>query len=330
MSFTNFPNGITSFGLPVVGSAPMIPAGGNHYWVHPAIGSDSNDGSAPTARRAMATVRAAYTKTRDGYNDCVHLVGNGVLGGGAMETATITWANSACHLIGHCAPTMIGQRARIGTLSTATAPAVIMTVSGNGCMFYNVEWINEYHTADVAHAAVACSGQRNWFGNCQISGMAHATAGDRTGGTSLDLTGGDECTFEHCYIGLDTIPRSTTNTEILLAGHATRNIFRSCFIAAYADNAGHYFVSAPSTASIDRYAWFHDCIFYNAVGSAATTMTVAMKVAAAAGGLILLTGSTVVFGATDWADDFTSVRQLLMPNASSNFNTVAGLGIAPA
>ena len=43
MGFTNYPNGITSFGIPVVGGAEM-PLTGKHFFIDPVNGNDGNTG----------------------------------------------------------------------------------------------------------------------------------------------------------------------------------------------------------------------------------------------------------------------------------------------
>ena len=57
MPFTNFPNGITSMGIPVLGGA-AIPFGvardAKVFFIDPRIGSDSNDGLSP--RKPLAIV----------------------------------------------------------------------------------------------------------------------------------------------------------------------------------------------------------------------------------------------------------------------------------
>ena len=84
-------------------------------------------------------------------------------------------------------------------------------------------------------------------------------------------------------------------------------MFRGCFISSFADNAGHLWVKAASAADVDRFVEFKDCTFFNAIGSTGTTMTVGMDLHVSLGGLVLLTGTTMMVGATDWADNFTNV-----------------------
>ena len=72
-ALTNFPNGITSFGIPVFGGS-IPPFTGQYLFVDYVNGSDGNDGSPGTP---MKTLAAAYAKTTSGKNDVIFLVGDG-------------------------------------------------------------------------------------------------------------------------------------------------------------------------------------------------------------------------------------------------------------
>src|SRR3990167_5971325 len=108
MSLTAFPNGVSSFGIPVLSS--NIPFGVNSrvYFVAPyrttANGaSDGNDGLSP--RRALKTVfgtSGAFSKCRDNKNDTIIMIPSG---DSAAETtgdidAAQDWNKDLVHLIG--------------------------------------------------------------------------------------------------------------------------------------------------------------------------------------------------------------------------------------
>lgn len=302
--FTDFPNGITSFGVPVFGTPGLVGmSGAKVYFVDPTsgIGSDGYEG---TADRPMLTLEAAYDKLVSGRGDTIVLKGGPDSSGSTSMTvrlaAAFTWAKHNCRLIGLSSPTRVGQRSRITGPAAGGTFSPVFTVSGSGNEFLNFAVFDDYTVDPVA---VKVTGQRNYFGNVNMQGMGAATGADDAAGASLWIAAGAENTFEKCTIGLDTIPRSTTNGEILLTAAATRNVFHDCDIVSYSDNAGHLFVKAANSGDLDRYTLFNDCRFHNAPTGIAsgTTMTQAMNVHASAGGYIWVTGMSSLLGATDWA-----------------------------
>jgi hypothetical protein len=84
MSFTNFPNGITSFGIPVVPYSDFIHVGSTttsdtnivvgerHFWVNGNFGSDGNDGLNPSF--PLKTMAAVFARINSG--DIIHMTGN--------------------------------------------------------------------------------------------------------------------------------------------------------------------------------------------------------------------------------------------------------------
>lgn len=107
--------------------------------------------------------------------------------------------------------------------------ATMVTISGSGCIFKN---ISIFHGVDQAAALTATSvtGSRNYFENVRIAGIGNDTQ-DAANACSLKLDGASENTFVNCVIGLDTIAAGTAaNSEILVDGGASRNLFKDCKI----------------------------------------------------------------------------------------------------
>ena len=111
-------------------------ATGNIYYCDPVNGNDLNNGLGPNS--AVQSLAAGYALLVSGNNDVLILDSNGASTGSARIT-TFTWAKSACHLIGVCAPAALSQRARIAfpTTSGLTVTAAFFTVTGSGCLFQN-------------------------------------------------------------------------------------------------------------------------------------------------------------------------------------------------
>jgi len=276
----------------------LLNPGAKAYFVDPEFGAAGNPG---TYKKPLATVAAAYALCRTGRGDTVFYRGGpDVNGATTLHTTYLTeefaWAKDNTHLIGLGAPTMVGQRARFATVSAGDFTPMF-SVSGDSCRFENLQF---FDGATTNPQCVEVTGQRNYFRNVMIGGMGAATGADDASACSLFLNGGAENTFDECYIGLDTVARSTTNAEIMLEAAATRNIFRRCFIASFADNNGHLFVKIDGSGDMDRFVWFDGCTFYNAIESTGTAMTQAMNVHNTCGGMVILTGCALI-GATDWA-----------------------------
>lgn len=294
----NFPTG--TFTVPYVGGMPAL-WGGNIYYADPGnITGRAAAGNPGTIEYPFSTVVGAYNACTAEQNDTVVFLGDGTTTASERLASTFTWSKSATHLIGVTAPTRVAQRCRFTGPSTGGTFSPLMTVSGNGCIFVNFSMFDDYTVDPVC---LKVTGQRNYFGNVHIGGMGAATGADDAAGASLWLSGGAENTFENCVIGLDTIPRSTTNGEILMDTAAKRNFFENCDIVSYSDSNGHLFVKAANSGDLDRWTVFNNCRFHNAPTGIAsgTTMLQAMNVHASAGGYIWVTGDSSAVGCTDWA-----------------------------
>lgn len=304
MGFTNFPNGISSFGVPIMGGSMTVPVmgkGAKAFFVDPANGSDSNRGDDP--ERPLDTVSQALSQTVDKRGDVIYLMNDGNTSGTSREDSTITWSNDNTHLIGWCAPTVLSQRARISPTTTNTSIVTPqLTVSGHGNIFMNISLFEGTSEDSTASECVRVTGNRNYFRNVAMMNMGDATnghSGDEANSCHLKISGGEENTFDGCYIGLDTAARSTTNANVELVSSATRNVFRDCIFPAFADAASVLFVKIDGASDIDRYVLFERCLFHNAINSTGTTMTAALSVHASAGGTVILNNCTQI-GATEW------------------------------
>lgn len=76
MPLTNFPNGITSFGMPVIGSGGQLipPSSGTYYFVCSVTGNDGNTGK--DIAKPLATLNAAYDKCVANKSDVIVVLEN--------------------------------------------------------------------------------------------------------------------------------------------------------------------------------------------------------------------------------------------------------------
>ncbi len=275
---TNF-----SGGLAVNGAAVLpfgIPPGGNVYYLDPAHGSDSYDGSSPQS--AFATLATAYAALTANQNDVLYYIAGA---SSITVSAAFTWAKSYTHFIGLCAPTRIGQRARIFQLSTLTAASPLVTISASGCIFANLYIFQGVNDA-TSLINVQVTGGRNYFENVHFAGGGHATQAV-DGGASLALGGTQTCeenTFVRCTIGVDTVDAATGMRALAFNGtEAHRNEFRECTFRLRAGNAGACFIELDTTAAaIDRDTVFDNCLFIN--NSTSNDMDSAIVIPATAAG----------------------------------------------
>ena len=140
MAITNFPNGVSSFGLPLVGSGPIFTTG-KVYFVSSVTGSNGNDGLSPD--RPWSTVDYAIGRTTANQGDHIIVMPN------HAETSTNTagfWAFDVAGItaigIGH-----YNQRPRL-LLDAGTTASV--TVSAADVKLKNFEIASG--TADVTNA----------------------------------------------------------------------------------------------------------------------------------------------------------------------------------
>lgn len=342
-SLTNFPNGITSFGVPVLGGIGGIPFTGKYWFVDPVNGLDGNPGNAPGPGKALQTLYRAHELAADGNNDVVILIGNGQASGSARlslanaqavdstaTAGTLNWTKNALHLVGVCAPTGVAQRARIappsGTYTQATfGSGNFVVVTGSGCYFSNFSVFNGFSIGGTDQIAWTDNGNRNCYVNVDLFGAADAASGADTGSRSLKIGSGGsgELTFYGCVIGGDTVDRSDANASLEFAGGTPRNTFINCTFPMRATNAGVLSILCTGAASIDRWQRFDNCLFLNAMSSGATAQTVVVSMTNAAPGGYLAMNNCGFVGnsSTNWGDTNALANMYVLgatPTAASN------------
>lgn len=313
MPITPFPHGVSSFGtpigiLPVMGGRITATGDAKHYFVDPANGDDTNTGLAP--EEALNTVSAAYDLTVDKSGDVIHLLNDGNTSGSSVESTTITWSNDNVHLVGHCAPVMLSQRARI-VWQGAPVVTPLINVTGNGNSFTNVSIIEETTASGTASVGVRVSGARNYFENVAIMSMVNTNTGSEADSSVLKLSGGSENTFRNCYIGVDTSARSAANASVEFESAATRNAFFDCMFMMFATASSPVFVEASSNSDIDRWVLFERCKFINPDNiTACSTITQAFNVVNGSNlGGVIMVYNCIFDGVTDiFNGGSTSIR----------------------
>lgn len=152
---TNFPNGLASYGIPLIGSGSQLPiTNGNYYYVSSVTGSSGNTGT--TISSPKATLQQAINLCTAANNDVV------VLLPGHAETVTATSValnKSTVQIIA------LGTGSTRATFTFDTAAATI-TVSATNVSIVNCRFVANF--ANVASAftlttAVSCKIRDNEF-----------------------------------------------------------------------------------------------------------------------------------------------------------------------
>lgn len=343
MPLTNFPNGITSFGVPVLGGVGGLPLTGNYWFVDPASGADGNVGTSPEF--PFATLYRAVQKAADGNNDVIVLIGNGQTSGTARlstalaqtldstaTTGTLNWNKNALHLIGVAAPTKVGSRARIapptGTYTASTFGSnAFVNVTGVGCIFMNIDVFCGFSTGANGMIAWTEAGGRNYYNNVNIQGMGDAASAAGANSRTLKITS-SENTFSGCTLGLDTVARSAANATVEFASGTARNTFDDCIFPFQTSAATPLGVLASAAAAMDRWQLFNGCSFINNVASTSTTMDALGTLPASAGGLILFKDATLV-GITEFGTDANSLGQMYVDGGAPTAGTT-GIAVNPS
>jgi len=300
---------------------------GNIYYLDPYAGYDGNSGQYPSA--AVKTFATGYNLLRDGKNDVLVLIENGLNTATARIDSAFTWSKNATHLVGISPATYVSQRARLAPSSGTTAFANLFSLSGSGCLFSNVQLFDGFDTGTTAQIALTVTGGRNLFQSCHIAGMGDSTsAGSATSRCVKFGAGGSENVFRKCAIGVDTVARTAANANVEFSGGCARNMFEDCIFPILATSATVLGLLTSAAAASDRFQYFNRCLFVNAVKSTGTAMTALATLAASTGGMIVLKDCTAV-GVTDLFSDATTAAQMYIDGAAPT-TTTTGLAVNPA
>ena len=233
MSFTNFPNGITSFGIPILGSGDVIT--GNVFFVDSVTGSNSNLG---TRAKPFATIDYAIGKCTATNGDVIYVLPTHVetisaaggitcdvagisiigLGWGNMRP-TITWSETASSLL------VTAANVRIKNIRTTLSKDEVVSmvkVSAAGCILDTVDF--------VPYGALGATGQALQFllttadaDDLVVANCRHlqytATAGDTIW---IQLVGTDNTRIINNSIAV--VPRAATNSLAISGSTASTNV----------------------------------------------------------------------------------------------------------
>lgn len=286
MSLTNFPNGISSFGVPVVGGG--LPATkGRYIFVDYGNGSDGNDGLSPET--AVKTIAQAYSMATTNMDDVIALIGSST----HALTEMLTVAKNRVHFIGvdGTPGRMYGQNAKI-SIGVTTAATDIAAVKNTGVRnsFHNIKFISN-NTVDEGLYAVAEGGEYALYTNCEFY---KSTDLDETAAAEL-LHNGDSAQFLGCTFGstaniiADDKIRPNVLLSATLSGKKCRDsVFDSCLFLVKAAGTEAVRIYGANATDVERMLLVKDSVFLsNALGAATPAHAVGFGAAQTQGSVIL-------------------------------------------
>lgn len=295
MPITNFPNGVSSFGVPLVGSGlPLMP--GNIFFVDPDTGNDTSyDGKSPDT--PFATIAKAVASCTTNNDDVIVLSTNTA----HTLTSMLTISINRVHFIGDVYGRQYGQRARISMgVTTAATDVFAVKNTGVGNTFTGIKFLcSNSLTQNVG--TVGEGGEYATYRNCEFYNSAKLTSDTH----AEVVLNGDSAQFFNCTFGslADAVsgdkirPAIRTANGVVGSGLVCRDVlFDNCRFWKQAGGTTTAMVKVASTDDIERLMEFHDCQFIAAkLGS---TPAVAIDSATLTKGQIILTGDTCAINCT--------------------------------
>lgn len=220
MGLTNFPNGAASFGIPLVGSGPVLTTG-NVWFVNSTIGSNGNIGNDPT--RPKATVAGALSAATASNGDVILVMP------GHTETisssTTLNVNKAGVRVIG------IGSGNVRPTFTISTATTALITFSAANTTLENCIVDGTGIDAVAKMFSITAAGVQ-LLGNKFITGGAtnQATLGVLTTAAANDLVIADNMFYATSDAG--------TTSVIRLVGGTNAQILRNTFIGGYSSGVG--------------------------------------------------------------------------------------------
>lgn len=293
---TNYPDGISSMGVPVIGGG--LPAtSGKYIFVDADNGSDAQDGT--SWNTAYKTIAQAYSVARTNKDDVI------VLSTGSSShqiTTQLTVSKNRVHFVGDLYGRLYGQRAKINYADgISTADPFMIKVTGTACTFTGIKFLNNNTDTSVV-GTVGEGGEYTIYRNCEFY---NATTLDSDTVAELVL-GADSAQFFNCTFGslADAVSGDKVRPAVLVDGSVVGSVgtnrdilFQGCRFWKKAGGTSTAMIKVAADADLERLMEIKDCTFIaNKLGS---TPAVAIALGASlTNAQIVLSGDTVAFNCT--------------------------------
>lgn len=268
MGTTNFPNGISSMGVPVFGNG--VPAThGKVYFVNYGSGSDGNNGL--STGKPFKTVSKAYSMVTSNNDDVIVLIGSS----SHVLTEMLTVAKNRVHFVGmDGAARLFGQNAKI-SMGVTTAATDIGAILNTGIRntFTNIKFTSANTVTESLYTFLE-GGEYTVFSGCEFY---KSTDLDQTTASEF-VQNGDSTQFFNCTFGsmADAQTGTTIRPSVRLtaglagAGKVSRDVyFRQCSFWKSAGHVNGRHVYGANATDVERIMVFDNCIFANSKIAAA-------------------------------------------------------------
>jgi len=263
MGLTNFPNGISSFGVPVMGGGvPATP--GNFLFVDYTLGNDGISVKANSAQRPFKTIAAAYAQARTNKDDVIVLMGSA----SHVLTEMLTVAKNRVHFVGMDGTSrMYGQNAKISMgVTTAATDLGALLNTGVRNSFHNIKFTSANTVAQSLYSVLE-GGEYSVYSNCEFY---KETDLDQTGAAELVMNG-DSAQLINCTIGsnANAIAGAIVRANVLMtkevagAGKVSRDVlFKNCLFWKKAGHVNNRFVYGANATDVERMLLIDDSVFF--------------------------------------------------------------------
>lgn len=319
MSFTNFPNGITSFGVPVFGGgpghvasgAPGVSLGvtsiiGNTWFVDTVFGADGNSGLSP--QEPFSTMERAFQTLKSG--DVINFRGR--VGEQLVAPTQVfdVWINGLGNSPRHADATPLGGQYAAAQWGAPTSGAVVgqatLRVLQQGWKFTNFLF-----TAGDATAACLEIVRNAGAGNAERDASHALVQGVRFSGAGIGVRGGVAGEFTEIPFNVKLLGCQFDNMTTAIGSAIEVNAWEIAF--------SRFFANTNNIVLVSRQADIHD----NLVGDSGTPANIILTGATAGnritkntlGGTYSIAGGYSSAGTDEWWGNFANVAGGVTQNA---------------
>jgi hypothetical protein len=292
---TNFPYGVSSFGVPVLGGG-MPATNGRYIFVDATNGKDGNDGL--SWETAVKTVAQAYSMATTNKDDVIVLSTNAT----HELTAMLTVAKSRVHFISADVAygRKYGQAAKIN-LGVTTAVTDIATIANTGVRntFSGIKFTNTNTLAQALYC-FAEGGEYTTFNNCEFY---KSTLLDSDTAAEL-LLNGDSAQFYNCTFGslADSVSGNKVRAAVITTGGVVGTgvsrdvLFEGCKFWKNAGGTSTTMIKIAADNDLERVMEIKNCTF--AANKLGSVPAVAIASATLTKSQVLLSGDTIAYNCT--------------------------------